>query len=157
MKCGSSKDTGSGPLGDGVPCSWCDLLSCDGYCDGAVRDMKAINDKNEALLKMDDEVIKCLQSEIANLKTENVRLRKILAHVPGRVAIKAKEEAGFANKITLSEVTAEWEVCSSCDAEEYWTGIEWKPIGMASVDADAERQPVSHRHRRRVRPSDMGG
>lgn len=33
--------------------------------------------------------------EVADIKAENEKLRKIAAHVPGRVYIKAKEDAGF--------------------------------------------------------------
>lgn len=36
----------------------------------------------------------------APLREENERLRKILAHVPARIAIKAKEDAGFGEAIT---------------------------------------------------------
>jgi hypothetical protein len=37
---------------------------------------------------------------IGGLEAENVKLRKILAHVPGRIAIKAREDAGFSNYIS---------------------------------------------------------
>ncbi len=33
------------------------------------------------------------------LEDENARLRKILAHVPGRIAMQAKEQAGFPDYI----------------------------------------------------------
>lgn len=58
-----------------------------------------------------DAVVIRLREQVADLKAENVRLRKILAHVPGRVAMKAKEDAGFGNVITLAEMTEE------CDHE----------------------------------------
>lgn len=40
---------------------------------------------------------------IRELESENERLRKILAHVPGRIAIKAKEDAGFGVQIRTME------------------------------------------------------
>lgn len=39
---------------------------------------------------------------IGDLEAENEKLRRILSHVPGRVAIKAKEDAGFPNFIHAS-------------------------------------------------------
>lgn len=73
-----------------------------------------------------DRLVIRLRSQVAELKTENVRLRKILAHVPGRVAIKAKEDAGFATVITLAEMTEEcdheWEVID--DSFDHALGCE---------------------------------
>lgn len=40
-----------------------------------------------------------------NAEAENERLRKILAHVPGKIAMKAKEDAGFATYIHLTETS----------------------------------------------------
>lgn len=34
-------DFGSGPRGDGVPCSWCGKLACDGYCELALANSAA--------------------------------------------------------------------------------------------------------------------
>jgi len=55
-----------------------------------------------------------LRGQVADLKVENVRLRKIMCYVPAKIAIKAKEAAGFGNVITLAEMTEEcdheWEV-----------------------------------------------
>ena len=42
-----------------------------------------------------ERIIDALLAEVRRLNTENERLRKTLAHVPARVAIKAKEAAGF--------------------------------------------------------------
>lgn len=39
--------------------------------------------------------------ELQKTKDENLMFRKILAHVPGRVALKAKEEAGYGSRILL--------------------------------------------------------
>ena len=33
-------DYGSGPLGDGVPCTRCEKLACDGYCESAVAEIE---------------------------------------------------------------------------------------------------------------------
>jgi hypothetical protein len=45
----------------------------------------------------------CLACHAERIAEENTRLRKIMAHVPARVAIKAKEDAGFANTIRTAE------------------------------------------------------
>lgn len=46
-------------------------------------------------------------SELERLRTENATLRKILAHVPARIAIKAKEDAGFGDYIHLHTASQE--------------------------------------------------
>lgn len=38
-------------------------------------------------------------TELDRLKAENIKLRKILAHVPARIALKAKEDAGFGEPV----------------------------------------------------------
>lgn len=40
-------------------------------------------------------------TEVDRLKAENLKLRKILAHVPAGIALKAKEDAGFGEPIRL--------------------------------------------------------
>lgn len=42
-------------------------------------------------------------SALAELQGENERLRKILAHVPAKVALAAKEKAGFGETIKLTD------------------------------------------------------
>lgn len=46
--------------------------------------------------------------ETSNLEID--RLRKILAHVPARIAIKAKEDAGFGD-----EINTDWRGVEECD------------------------------------------
>lgn len=82
-----------------------------------------------------------LRSQVADLKTENVRLRKILCHVPGRVAMKAKEDAGFGTVITLAEMTEEcdheWETVDDSFDHEY--GCEQIVFQRCAV-CDEERE-----------------
>lgn len=40
-----------------------------------------------------------MEHELAELKRDHLRLRKILSHVPGKIAIQAKEAAGFPNYV----------------------------------------------------------
>lgn len=40
-----------------------------------------------------------IDAETADLRAKVERLRKILSHVPAKVAIKAKEDAGFGEEI----------------------------------------------------------
>ena len=71
-----------------------------------------MNNKKEETTR--DIIIGDLRSEVADLKKENVILRKILSHVPSKVAIKAKEDSGFGSVITIAAITEEcdheWEV-----------------------------------------------
>ena len=39
-----------------------------------------------------------------------------------------------------------YEFCAPCDAKEYWSGTQWKPIGMAS---DIDKVDRNHRRKRR--------
>ena len=76
------------------------------------------------------EFSKLKNREIESLEAENARLRKILAHVPGLVAIKAREAAGYGVKLKPLEIVEEcdheWEIaeydhsveqCTICDEE----------------------------------------
>ena len=60
--------------------------------DGAAANIKRfINERNKDARFMVDEFVRNLK----RLEAENEKLRRILAHVPGRIVIKAKEDAGF--------------------------------------------------------------
>jgi len=47
-------------------------------------------------------------NRIPELEAENEKLRKILAHVPAKAAIEAKEAAGFPEHVKASERSVEW-------------------------------------------------
>jgi len=82
-----------------------------------------------------------LREQVADLKVENVRLRKIMCYVPAKIAIKAKEAAGFGNVITLAEMTEEcdheWEVVD--DSFDHEFGCE-KIVFERCLVCDAERE-----------------
>ena len=75
------------------------VLECRDY---ASR-MNQIEDARRALVWQGDVADSMHEKELARLKEENLRLRKIAAYVPARVYLQAKEDAGYGDAIHAND------------------------------------------------------
>ena len=85
----------------------------------------------------------------SELAAQEIASRCLYWHEHG-ATLDVQRAAAIIRAAHAMQFGGEWEYCKPCDASEFWTGEEWKPIGMAYPRGAFQRQTISQRHRRRV-------